>query len=132
MRHMRTFILLGALSAIGLLLAAVGIYGIIAYFVTQRVPEIGVRMALGATPRSVTQLVVSEGVRMTVVGLVLGLVGATAVTRLLQSLLVGVSVIDVPTFIGVALALAAVALCACVLPARRAIAVSPTEALRSG
>jgi putative ABC transport system permease protein len=130
----RTFttVLIGAFAILALFLAGLGIYGVISYGVSQRKFEIGVRMALGATPQSVTRLVVGEGATMTIVGLALGLAGASLVTRLLRSLLVGVSLIDVPTLVGVAFALAAVALCACALPARRAIAVSPTEALRSG
>jgi putative ABC transport system permease protein len=130
----RTFttVLLGAFAVVALLLAGLGIYGVIAYGVSQRRFEIGVRMALGASPRSVTRLVVGEGVTMAVVGLALGLVGAIGVLRLLRSLLVGVELIDAPTLAGVAVALAAVALCACAVPARRATAVSPTEALRNG
>jgi ABC-type antimicrobial peptide transport system permease subunit len=88
-------------------------------------------MAMGASPNSIMRLVMSEGGRMTVVGLMLGLVGAALVDRLLRAMLVGVSVTDVPTLVGVSVVLVLVAACACLLPARRATAVSPTEALRN-
>lgn len=130
----RTFttVLLGAFAILALLLAGLGIYGVIAYGVAQRRFEIGVRLALGATPRSVMRLVVGEGARMTAIGLAIGFAAAFGVVRLIRSLLVDVGLVDLPTLGGVAVALAAVAVCACALPARRAISVSPTEALRSG
>jgi putative ABC transport system permease protein len=126
-----TTVLLVGFAGLALLLAGVGIYGVISYGVSQRTYEIGVRMALGASPGSVLALVMNEGIRMTAVGLVLGLAGAAVVTGFLRSLLVGVGAADAPTFIGVGVVLAAVAVCACAFPARRAIAVSPTEALRN-
>jgi putative ABC transport system permease protein len=130
----RTFttILLAAFSAIALVLAGLGIYGVIAYAVSQRTFEIGVRLALGASQRSVLGLVVREGLRLSAAGLVVGLAGGLAVMRLLRTLLVDVSTLDIPTLICVSVVLAAVAACASFLPARRATVVSPTEALRNG
>ena len=130
----RTFTttLLAGFAALALLLAGIGIYGVIAFGVLQRRYEFGVRMALGASGASVVRMVVGDGVRMMAAGLVIGLAGALAVDRLLLSLLVGVSPTDLPTLLGVAAVLTAVALCACAIPARRATAVSPTEALRNG
>ena len=123
--------LLAGFAALALALAGIGIYGVISYGVSQRTYEIGVRMAMGATPASIMRLVMREGGRMTVVGLVLGLIGAVAIDRLLRTMLVGVSATDIPTLLGVSGVLAAVAAGACLLPARRATGVSPTEALRN-
>jgi predicted permease len=123
--------LLTTLGAIGLLLAAVGIYGVVAYFVTQRTGEIGLRMALGATPGRVLRLVVGQGMRPVVLGIVVGVALAGAATRLLASLVFGVSTRDPLTFIAVPLVLGLVALVASVMPARRAIRVEPTKALQS-
>ena len=130
----RTFstVLLGAFAILALLLAGIGIYGVISYGVSQRTYEIGVRMALGASTGSVMRLVMGEGIRLTVAGLVIGVAGGLGVVRLLRSLLVGVSPGDVPTLIAVTIVLTAVAACASALPARRATTVSPTEALRNG
>jgi len=127
-----TTILLGGFATIALALAGIGIYGVIAYGVSQRTFEIGVRVALGASAASVVQLVMAEGVRMTLAGLTVGLIGALAIDRLLRGLLVGVTTTDPTTFAVVVGVLLAVAACACALPARRATAVSPTEALRNG
>lgn len=126
-----TTALLGAFAALALVLAGIGIYGVISYGVSQRRYEIGVRMAMGASPGSIVRLVAGEGGRMTAVGLIVGLAGAAAVQRLLASLLVGVTPTDAPTFVIVILLLGAVAALACAVPARRATAVSPTEALRN-
>jgi predicted permease len=123
--------LLGSFAALALALAGLGIYGVISYGVSQRTYEIGVRMAMGASPASIMRLVMSEGGRMTAIGLVLGLAGAYAVQRLMRSMLVGVGAGDAPTLLGVSVVLAVVAAAACALPARRATAVSPTEALRN-
>jgi len=123
--------LLAGFAALALALAGIGIYGVISYGVSQRTYEIGVRMAMGASPASIMRLVMREGGRMTAVGLMLGLVGALAVDRLLRTMLVGVSVTDIPTLLGASVVLAAVAAGACLLPARRATGVSPTHALRS-
>ena len=127
-----TTALLAGFAALALSLAGIGIYGVIAYGVSQRTFEIGIRIALGASTQSVVRLVMIEGVRMTAAGVAVGLAGALFVDRLLLSLLVGVSTTDWLTFVGVVGALTAVAACACALPARRATSVSPTEALKNG
>jgi len=124
-------LLLTALGGIGLLLAAVGIYGVVAYFVTQRTGEIGLRMALGATPGRVLRLVVGQGMRPVVLGIVVGVGLAGAASRLLASLVFGVGTRDPLTFLAVPAMLGLVALAASVLPARRAIRVDPTKALQS-
>ena len=123
--------LLAGFAALALALAGIGIYGVISYGVSQRTYEIGVRMAMGASPGSIMRLVMSQGGRMTVIGLVLGLIGAVVVDRFLRTMLVGVSATDAATLLGTSAVLAAVAATACLLPARRATAVSPTEALRN-
>jgi putative ABC transport system permease protein len=117
--------------AIGaLLIAAIGIYGVLAYSVNQRTREIGLRMALGATPGNVLRLILGEGMRVVVIGVVLGLAGGLALGRAVSSLVFGVPVRDPATFIIVAVILAAIALPACVIPARRAARVDPMVALR--
>ena len=123
-------LLVGAFALLALLLALVGIYGVTAYYVTQRTHEIGVRMALGAQPRHVLGLVMGQSLRLTVAGLVLGLCGGLALTRALESLLYGVRPTDPATFAAAAALLGAVALLACLLPARRATKVDPLIALR--
>jgi len=125
-------LLLGAFAALALALAGVGIYGVIAFGVSQRSYELGVRMALGAQKSAVMRLVVSEALGMTLVGLAVGLAGALGVGYLARSLLVGVGAVDVPTLAIVSAALAGVAVVASAMPARRAALVSPTEALRDG
>ena len=122
--------LLAGFAALALLLAGIGIYGVIAYDVSQRTHEIGLRMALGARSRQVAGLMVSRGIRMVAVGLALGVAGSLAVTGLIRTLLVDVSAVDPLTFAGVVIALTAVALGAAWLPARRASAVDPMVALR--
>jgi putative ABC transport system permease protein len=123
-------LLLGAFSAIAMSLAAIGIYGVMAYSVAQRTQEIGVRVALGATTGNVLSMVVREGLKMTVFGLAVGLTGAFWLTRWMASLLFEVSATDPLTFAMVGIGLTAVGLLACFVPARRAAKVDPMVALR--
>ncbi|MCI0407809.1 MAG: ABC transporter permease, partial [Acidobacteria bacterium] len=123
-------LLIGFFAVVALVLAAVGIYGVVAYSVAQRTHEIGVRMALGAQKRDVFSLVLRQGMVLVVTGVILGLAGAMALTRLISQLLFNVSALDAATFLSTPLLLAAVALLACYLPARRASRVDPMVALR--
>jgi len=118
-------------GVIALLLASIGVYGVLAYAVSQRTQEIGVRMALGASRQNVFTLIVSQGARLAGVGILCGVVGAAAVTRVVTSLLYNVSATDPISFIGTAAFLAFVALIASYLPARRATSVDPIVALRA-
>ena len=123
-------VLLSAFAFVALLIASIGIYGVLAYSVVQRTGEIGVRMALGASPRGVLQLIVGEGMKVALIGIGSGLLGGLAVGRALSSLVFGVPVRDPATLLGVAVALAGVALAACAIPALRASRVDPIVALR--
>jgi putative ABC transport system permease protein len=122
--------LLTSLGGLGLLLAAIGLYGVISYAVAQRTREIGIRMSLGARAPDVLKMIISHGMRLTLAGLAIGLVAALAIMRVVRSLFLEVSVHDPITFVLVPLALSAVALLACYVPARRATKVDPLAALR--
>jgi putative ABC transport system permease protein len=123
-------LLLGALATVALLLAAVGIYGTVSYWVKQRTPEIGIRMALGADEKNIFRLILTRGMLFILAGLALGIAGALAATRLIASLLFGVTPSDPATFAAIAALLTLVALVACWVPARRAMRVDPIIALR--
>jgi predicted permease len=122
--------LLALFAVMALALASVGIYGVIAYGVSQRTREIGVRLAMGATPNRILQSILGQGAMLTAAGLGLGLLGAVGLSRFLASFLYGVTATDPMTFAGIPLLLAVVALAACYLPARRASKLEPTRALR--
>jgi putative ABC transport system permease protein len=123
-------VLLGASGVMSLLLAAVGLYGVISFSVARRTREIGVRMALGAQYRNVLAMVLKEGMTLVGLGIALGVLGAVAATRLLASYLYDVSTLDATTFAAIPVGLAVVALLACYIPARRATRVDPMVALR--
>jgi putative ABC transport system permease protein len=126
-----SMVLLALFAGLALTLAAVGIYGVVAYAVTERTHEIGVRVALGAQRRDVMAMVVGQGMTMTLVGTAIGVAASAALARLMSSLLFGVSAVDPATFVAIPLLLVAVALAACYVPARRAMRVDPLQALRS-
>jgi len=123
-------IMLAFFAGLALLLASLGIYGVLAYFVTQHTNEIGVRLALGASQRNILGLVVKKGMGLTLLGAAIGLAASFVLTRLMSSLLFGVEAFDPLTFVAVPLLLAGVALLACLIPARRATKVDPMVALR--
>jgi ABC-type antimicrobial peptide transport system permease subunit len=130
-RRFQTSLLIG-FSLVALLMAGIGIYGLILYSVATRTQEIGIRMAVGAQAGDILRMIVGEGLKLSVTGLVLGLVGAMLVSRIGSSLLFGVTATDPLTFTAVSLLLIAVAAAASYFPARRAIKVEPTVALRQG
>jgi predicted permease len=121
--------LFGVFAAVALFLAAIGLYGVMAYSVKQRTPEIGIRLALGAQPSNVMKLIVTQGMTLTILGICIGVAGAFALTRLLSTLLFGIAPSDPSTFIIVAAVLLLVSFLACYIPARRAMRIAPIEAL---
>jgi putative ABC transport system permease protein len=122
--------LLGIFAGVAMILAIVGIYGVMSYTVSQRTHEIGLRMALGAETRQVLGMVVREGLLLTVIGVLIGVTGAAAATKAMGGLLFGITSTDPVTYLGVTALLVAVAVIACYLPARRASRVDPLVALR--
>jgi ABC-type antimicrobial peptide transport system permease subunit len=125
-----SLVLLGIAGAMALLLSIVGVYGVLAYAVTQRQREVGIRMALGAAPRNVQRMFVYRGMVLSAVGIAVGAVAAALLTRLLSSLLFGVEPLDAATFVAAAVFLALAAFLASYIPARRAAAVPAAETLR--
>jgi putative ABC transport system permease protein len=123
-------VLMGTLSGCGLLLAAIGLYGVMAYSVRQRTGEIGIRVALGAQPKHVLRLIMGDGIKLTALGMSIGLIAAWAATRLLASLLFGLTATDASTFSAICVLLGLVGLFACYFPARSAMRLNPVDALR--
>jgi putative ABC transport system permease protein len=122
--------LLSIFAGIALVLAIVGIYGVMSYSVTQRTHEIGIRMAIGARPRDVFAMILGHGMKLALIGVAIGLLAAFALTRLMETMLFGVEPTDVPTFSLISLLLISVAALACYIPGRRATKVEPTISLR--
>jgi putative ABC transport system permease protein len=122
--------LLSLFAGIALVLAVVGIYGVMSYSVTQRTHEIGIRMAIGARPRDVFTMILGQGMKLALIGVAIGLLLAFLLTRLMETMLFGVAPTDVPTFAAISILLISVAVLACYLPGRRATKVEPTVSLR--
>ena len=122
--------LMSSFALLALILTIIGLYGVMSYVVSQRRQEIGLRMALGAQTRDILSMILRQGMRLTLVGSVIGLVGSYAMTRLMKSLVFGMEATDLITFVSVALLLSLVAIIACYIPARRATKVDPMVALR--
>jgi putative ABC transport system permease protein len=122
--------LISILAAVGMMLTVIGIYGVVSYSVSQRFHEIGVRIALGARPRDIIFMIIGQGVKLALIGILAGLAAAFALSRLITRLLYGVSLTDPLTFIGVPVIIAAVVIAACYIPARRATKIEPMAALR--
>src|SRR5437867_1558043 len=129
-RRRFNLLLLASFAVLALILAGVGLYGLISFMTAQRTHEIGIRMAFGANPRDVLKLIIGEGMTLTLAGIVIGLLASFALTRLMESLLFGITTMDPVTFVVIALVLGAVPLLACYIPARRATKVEPMVALR--
>jgi ABC-type antimicrobial peptide transport system permease subunit len=129
--HRFTLFLVGLFAALALVLATIGIYGVISYSVNQRMQEFGMRMALGARPWDLMGMILGQGLRLSILGTVIGLVGAAGLTRLLGSLLYGVGGRDPVTFAGVAVLALGTTAFACYLPARRAADADPMRSLRA-
>ncbi len=125
-----SMILLGTFAGLALLLSSIGIYGVVSYLVVQHTREIGIRIALGAQRRDVLRMVLGDGAKMALIGVAVGIVAALGLTRLMRSVLYGVSATDPTTFAAVVIVLTSVALAACYIPARRAMRVDPMIALR--
>ena len=123
-------LMMAGFALIALALAGVGIYAVMSYAVSQRTHEIGIRMALGAQARDIFKLVITQGLTLTLIGIVIGLAGAYAMTRAMAQLLYGITSTDPLTFVGISLLLGAVAMLACYVPTRRATRVDPMVALR--
>jgi putative ABC transport system permease protein len=123
-------LLLGLFAGLALLLAAVGVYGVMSYTVTQQTREIGIRMAIGAQQTDVMKLVLAGGLRLTAIGLVIGLGAAVGLTRVIEAFLFGVTPTDTGTFVAISLLLVVVAMLSCYIPARRASRIDPAKALR--
>ena len=124
-------VLIGVFAGVALVLASIGLYGVISYLVRQRTREIGIRMAFGAAGQNIVRLIVAQGMTMAIVGVGIGLAAAFVVTRVIDNLLFGVTATDPITFGGIAALLLAVSVLACYLPARRAMKVDPMVALRN-
>src|SRR6185503_4350726 len=124
-------LILAVFAGTALLLAAIGLYGVMAYLVTQRQAEIGIRLALGGGPRHVARMVIGDGMRMALLGIALGTVASLALARVLKGLLYGIAPTDPVTYVAIAVTLALVALAASALPARRATKADPVSALRA-